>query len=198
MGLIWEINGQQVKPIEPYRAEFEIVSNVAPQQTLDNNKPTTSGISDIGVSNPTFKGASTREYIIAVGNKKWVTKDPTGNLMLTTSMRNAYKYDSFDNGAEAIKDATVVKNGIAKGEQTRVVPVASMPTLVASQKTIKTAWAVGKRKDGTYAYIWVYAPPKGLLISDKTKWHDTLTLNHNVDGNFYRGLIVLNPAENPH
>lgn len=59
MGLVYEINGQYVKPIEPYRAEFEVVQKSnSPQQDVDNNSPVTSGISDINAPGPAFKGAA--------------------------------------------------------------------------------------------------------------------------------------------
>lgn len=63
MGLIWEINGRQVKPIEPYKAEFEIVKSQSPQQDVDNNKPVTSGFGgpntgDLNDAAPNFKEAS--------------------------------------------------------------------------------------------------------------------------------------------
>ena len=272
MGLVYEINGHKVKPVNPEKAEFEAVDNMAPEQDADNASPVTSGMSDIDGGAPTFKGAAAdewqdgywkgetkdgyppsffdendklkypwqdnpkreavkdegadtkyaiytgptivkqvakkfadagwlvsnigtervyvitdkgvdailaflgptwknrdiqelpcreqddetlrktmkgaadgiaelsggryaqpREYVVSVGSH-WLGKDLNGNYILTPSLKAALKYDSADDGREVKQVAAETKNGVANGEPVRIVPTASLPSLVASDK----------------------------------------------------------------
>jgi len=106
MGLVFEINGQRVKPVNPEAAEFEILgsqtASMAPQQDLDNDKPTTSGISDIGGGAPSFKGASKQnEICIHCGKPKREHKKNKQNKWFCSgwskefrSEKNSPKYES--------------------------------------------------------------------------------------------------------
>jgi len=100
MGLIWEINGQRVKPINPEAAEFEVVQSNSPQQDANNNAPITSGINDINGAGPAFKGAA---YGNTEGGFQSVEQAETYNRMSLGDKGKVHVHG----GGGALKGATV-------------------------------------------------------------------------------------------
>jgi len=77
--------------------------------------------------------AQSSGYVISVGSH-WLSMDSLGNYILTPSLKKALVYDWVDEGRDVKRVAVKVKNGIAKGKPVRIIPKASLSSVVASDE----------------------------------------------------------------